>query len=303
MLEVGYPRNDVLLKAEGEEIRARTRAALGIGRHQKAVLYAPTFRDYLSNDGMTAKGVRFFDPKAAAEALGPSYVVLVRGHAFNARAGLRRVEGDRVVDVTYYPDVTDLCLASDAAILDYSSLRFDYALLRRPMVFLVPDEEEYHANRPAIMPFRPTAPGPRVSDDRRGGAGTAGPARAPPQERRADREVRVDLPAVRGRPCRRARRRAGVPAVTSSLLLPEGACLVHIGPYKTGSSSIQAAFHAKRAELREQHGVVYPGKEVRARRAGWGVIGVTPRGGGPPRSPRGRRWSTRCGQPRTSGSA
>ena len=163
VLEVGYPRNDVLLTEEGERVRARTRAMLGIGKNQKAVLYAPTFRDYLSNDGMTAKGVRFFDPRAAAEALGPSYVVLQRGHAFNARAGLRRVEGDRVIDVTYYPDVADLCLASDAAVLDYSSLRFDYALLRRPMVFLVPDEHEYHENRPAIMPYGPTAPGPRVT--------------------------------------------------------------------------------------------------------------------------------------------
>ena len=89
--------------------------------------------------------------------------MLQRGHAFNARAGLRRVEGDRVIDVTYYPDVADLCLASDAAVLDYSSLRFDYALLRRPMVFLVPDEHEYHENRPAIMPYGPTAPGPRVT--------------------------------------------------------------------------------------------------------------------------------------------
>jgi CDP-glycerol glycerophosphotransferase len=163
VLEVGYPRNDVLLSEEAERVRARTRSVLGIEDHQTAVLYAPTFRDYLSNDGMTAKGVKFFDPKAAADALGPSYVVLVRGHAFNARAGLRRVEGDRVVDVTYYPDIADLCLASDAAVLDYSSLRFDYALLRRPMVFLVPDEKEYHENRPAIMPYPPTAPGPRVA--------------------------------------------------------------------------------------------------------------------------------------------
>ena len=163
VLEVGYPRNDVLLSEQGDRIRKRTREVLGIEDHQTAVLYAPTFRDYLSNDGMTAKGVKFFDPRAAAEALGPSYVVLLRGHAFNARAGLRRVEGDRVVDVTYYPDVADLCLASDAAVLDYSSLRFDYALLRRPMVFLVPDEQEYHENRPAVLPYRPTAPGPLVT--------------------------------------------------------------------------------------------------------------------------------------------
>jgi hypothetical protein len=64
--------------------------------------------------------------------------------------------------------------------------------------------------------------------------------------------------------------------------LPPGACLLHIGPYKTGSSSIQAAMHRSRAALRE-HGVLYPGTGSRAMRAGWAVIGVTPRGRPPAR--------------------
>ena len=59
--------------------------------------------------------------------------------------------------------------------------------------------------------------------------------------------------------------------------LPPGACLLHVGPYKTGSSAIQAALHGRRSELRE-HGVVYAGSTARARRPGWAVIGVTPRG-------------------------
>lgn len=162
VLEVGYPRNDILLSPEGEVVRKRVRDALGIEDGQRAVLYAPTFRDYLSNDGMTAQSGDFFDPQAAADALGPGYVVLQRGHAFNARANEARVRGTGVIDVTYYPDIAELCLASDAAILDYSSLRFDYALMRKPMVFLVPDKEEYHALRPAIMDYDPTAPGPHV---------------------------------------------------------------------------------------------------------------------------------------------
>ena len=162
VLEIGYPRNDVLLSEEAGGPGADPQGARDRGRPD-GVMYAPTFRDYLGNDDMAAKGVEFFDPKAAADALGPCYMVLVRGHAFNARAGVRREDGDQVVDVTYYPDIADLCLASDAAVLDYSSLRFDYALLRRPMVFLVPDEKEYHENRPAIMPYAPTAPGPRVA--------------------------------------------------------------------------------------------------------------------------------------------
>lgn len=61
------------------------------------------------------------------------------------------------------------------------------------------------------------------------------------------------------------------------LLLPEGSVLVHIGPYKTGSSAIQSALHRSRAALLE-HGVLYPGKEQRHRRPGWAVLNRTPRG-------------------------
>jgi CDP-glycerol glycerophosphotransferase len=94
--------------------------------------------------------------------LGPSYVVLHRGHAFHARNGAPLLQGDQVIDVTYHPDVTELMLASDAAVLDYSSIRFDYALMRKPMVFLVPDVEEYHRLRPAVLDYDATAPGPHV---------------------------------------------------------------------------------------------------------------------------------------------
>ena len=44
-----------------------------------------------------------------------------------------------MLDVTGHPEVNDLVLASDVAVLDYSSLRFDYAQTGKPMVFLVPD--------------------------------------------------------------------------------------------------------------------------------------------------------------------
>jgi hypothetical protein len=65
--------------------------------------------------------------------------------------------------------------------------------------------------------------------------------------------------------------------VSDSLLIPEGACLVHVGPFKTGSSAIQAALANARPALPE-HGVVYPGRGTRDRRAGWAVLGTRPRG-------------------------
>jgi len=61
------------------------------------------------------------------------------------------------------------------------------------------------------------------------------------------------------------------------LRLPEGSVLLHIGPYKTGSSALQASLHQSRDALRE-HGVRYAGSSIRAMRPGWGVIGQTPRG-------------------------
>lgn len=62
--------------------------------------------------------------------------------------------------------------------------------------------------------------------------------------------------------------------------LPGGTHLIHIGPQKTGSTAIQAALHAARAELRE-HGVVYPGPSSKPREAaemGLGFGRITPRG-------------------------
>jgi CDP-glycerol glycerophosphotransferase len=86
-------------------------------------------------------------------------VMLMRGHRFHAPSG----GGAQVLDVTTYPEINDLLLASDAAVLDYSSLRFDVALTGKPMVFLVPDLRAYtEETRGFLYPFTDSAPGPLV---------------------------------------------------------------------------------------------------------------------------------------------
>jgi len=59
--------------------------------------------------------------------------------------------------------VSDLYLAADAAVVDYSSLRFDFGVTGKPMVFHVPDLKRYQDSRGWLFDFEPTAPGPLLT--------------------------------------------------------------------------------------------------------------------------------------------
>src|SRR5699024_7569206 len=125
----------------------------------------PTFRDNLQVDEFRAAMVTYFDAAKASAALGEKYTILVRGHAFNARTSSRvgSSSSGHVIDVTDYPSIEDLALASDLAVLDYSSLRFDYSLTGKPMIFMVPDVDAYTSTtRGTLVPFEETSPGPHT---------------------------------------------------------------------------------------------------------------------------------------------
>ncbi|MFT4219851.1 MAG: CDP-glycerol glycerophosphotransferase family protein [Microbacterium sp.] len=142
----GYPRNDVLVTGDG----SATRAALGIAPGERVLLYAPTWRD--DRDEM----VDFLD--LAALAVAADAVVLVRGHSRTILPG-KDARGPRVIDVTAYPDVSQLLLAADELITDYSSVMFDFSVTGKPMHFLVPDLEHFRGelrgfyfDLPAVAP-------------------------------------------------------------------------------------------------------------------------------------------------------
>jgi CDP-glycerol glycerophosphotransferase (TagB/SpsB family) len=162
LLNRGYPRDDVLVGPDADRIRREARARLGIVDGQVAVLYAPTWRDDLATNFRVAAMPTHLDVAQAAAALGDDHVLLLRGHRFNTPPGTSGRA--QVVDVTTYPEINDLILAADIAVLDYSSLRFDWALTGRPSVFLVPDLERYSgAGRGFLFPFEESAPGPLVA--------------------------------------------------------------------------------------------------------------------------------------------
>ena len=131
--EVGYPRDDALVNGDGG---AAIRDRLGIARDARVVMYAPTWRDD------RAEIVDFLDLPALALDLGDDTVTLVRGHSRTLRHG-RNIVGERLLDVTSYPDVADLLLVADVLVTDYSSLMFDFTATGRPVVFFTPDLRHY----------------------------------------------------------------------------------------------------------------------------------------------------------------
>ncbi|WP_139164207.1 CDP-glycerol glycerophosphotransferase family protein [Arthrobacter sp. ok362] len=165
VLELGYPRNDVFKGPHAAQTAADTRRLLGIDDSKTVVLYAPTWRE--SDQKATTETVvtDLFDAQKIAEDLGPDYVLLMRGHRYSAKAGPVDRGAARIIDVTSYPDSADLCLASDIGVFDYSSIRFDYAVTGKPMVFYVPDYSLYENERGWLFPYEESAPGPLVFEE------------------------------------------------------------------------------------------------------------------------------------------
>jgi CDP-glycerol glycerophosphotransferase len=150
IMEEGYPRDDALSTGDGSGIRAQ----LGIPPDKKAVLYAPTWRENLTSM------VTFLDLERLTRELGPDYVLLLRGHSRTVAHG-GNVTLPGVIDVTTYPDITELFLAADVLVTDYSSVMFDFSITRRPMVFFVPDMDDYRdSTRGVYFDLSELAPGP-----------------------------------------------------------------------------------------------------------------------------------------------
>lgn len=143
MLETGYPRNDILHSEHKEELSAQIKDKLGIPRNKKTILYAPTWRD---DEYYTKTKYKFslkLDLQQMKEKLGNEYVVLLRTHYFIVDVmDITGLEGF-AFDVSKYDDIAELYLISDMLITDYSSVFYDYANLKRPMLFYTYDLEKY----------------------------------------------------------------------------------------------------------------------------------------------------------------
>lgn len=160
VLEIGYPRNDVLSAPDRDERRARVRAQLQIPDGTTAVLYTPTFRDdAVFEERSFELGL---DADAFAGALGADHVLLLRPH-YMVTDGLPPMPHPAVRDVSLHPDVSELYLAADVLVTDYSSTMFDFAVTGRPLAFLTYDLADFQQRlRGFYFNLADEAPGPLV---------------------------------------------------------------------------------------------------------------------------------------------
>lgn len=141
IIETGYPRNDLLFSFD-EKYAESVRRRLGLPDDRKVILYAPTFRDN-QHDGAGYTYDLHIDFEELRKELSDEYIILFRAHYFVAsQFDFSRFEGF-VFDVSGLDDITPLYTVTDILITDYSSVFFDYANLKRPMVFYMYDLDEY----------------------------------------------------------------------------------------------------------------------------------------------------------------
>ncbi len=163
MIESGYPRNDFLYNANNEKDILALKKKYQIPTDKKVILYAPTWRD----DQYFEKGKYKFDLKLdlkqMQEQLGDQYIVLLRLHYLIANhIDVSEYKGF-AFDFSHHEDIRELYMVSDLLITDYSSVFFDYANLKRPMIFFVYDIEDYRDRlRGFYFDFEEKAPGPLV---------------------------------------------------------------------------------------------------------------------------------------------
>lgn len=142
LIETGYPRNDILFKYSKKDVDS-VKKELKIPNNKKVILYAPTFRDnqYKSGTGFSYElGLNLDELK---EELNDEYIILFRTHYYVTNSIDLNKYKEFVYDVSTYNDISDLYIISDLLITDYSSVFFDYANLRRPILFYMYDRKEY----------------------------------------------------------------------------------------------------------------------------------------------------------------
>lgn len=159
---IGLPRND-MLHDYTIDFRDKLREKLGLQPDKKVILYAPTYREY----HYTSEGVKLLLPidlEKWERKLGDNYTLLFRAH-YAVTQLMNISENNFVHDMSSYPVLEDLMIASDILVSDYSSILFDYSIMDKAMVCFTFDYDEYAEKRGVYFDIREQLPYAENEDD------------------------------------------------------------------------------------------------------------------------------------------
>lgn len=140
----GAPRNDILVRSDPADVR-RVRAKLGVPEGVKLLLYAPTYREDVSIIPRESRMdlARTLD---LLEQNGEKWMCLYRAHYLSEGIDLQAVQG-RLMDMTSYEDMSELLLAADMLLTDYSSCATDCCIMDKPIFMYMADYDHYLSTR------------------------------------------------------------------------------------------------------------------------------------------------------------
>jgi CDP-glycerol glycerophosphotransferase len=156
----GYPRNDLLLRAQADRVSIKRRLEGNLPAFNKIMIWLPTFRvDTTQNDkenGLPADNpfqIHGFDSDAFNKQLARHNVLcIVKPHPHDYHRSLVKTYSNiRVINdewmlkqgITLY----HLTACTDILISDLSSIILDYLLLDQPVICFSTDVDEYKKNR------------------------------------------------------------------------------------------------------------------------------------------------------------
>ena len=125
---------------------------------KKIILFAPTFRGNVQETAHYP--MHLFDLEKVFDEIGSEYVIIIKHHPFiKSQHPIPEQYSERVIDLSQNSELNDLLFVSDLIITDYSSLVFEAALIKKPMLFYAFDLRGYINSRDFYFDFKSYFPG------------------------------------------------------------------------------------------------------------------------------------------------
>ena len=166
MIELGYPINDVFFNKDKTFVK-NLKEKLNIPQNKKIILYAPTWKDDEQNESWDHYFNLEIDLKRLYDKFKDEYFIILKmHHLVSENIDINDEMKNFAIDLSNYDDIQELYLISDLLITDYSSVFFDYAHSKRPILFFVPDLNHYIENvRGLYLNMEKDLPGPLIQNN------------------------------------------------------------------------------------------------------------------------------------------